>query len=52
MHGKNVKELNTIYLFKIHCQPIMAENQNTLYLCPRLKPPEKSLSEVSLIKLL
>ncbi|KAI6173702.1 hypothetical protein M3Y98_01110200 [Aphelenchoides besseyi] len=29
----------------LQCQPIMAENQNTLYLCPKLKPPEKSLSE-------
>ncbi|CAD5234735.1 unnamed protein product [Bursaphelenchus xylophilus] len=29
----------------LNCQPIMAENQNTFYLCPKIKPPEVSLSE-------
>ncbi|CAD5229065.1 unnamed protein product [Bursaphelenchus okinawaensis] len=29
----------------LNCQPIMAENQNTFYLCPKIKPPEVSLSD-------
>ncbi|KAI1730658.1 hypothetical protein Ddc_03369 [Ditylenchus destructor] len=29
----------------VDCQPMYAENDNTLHVCPRLKPAEKSLHE-------